>query len=205
MVRKLVVSLTFAILLFGPAPLAHRDIVLTLNDNGDPAAPDSALITMTYLAPSDDPLTGFSTMGFELPDFYGYARRDYYDENNKINPFTEAASNLPGMWKDPGFEFSNGSLAWEAPGSEPSMVASYAGDAPQFSSPSLLFPSMFGFPGRGIGSLNQQKDNKGISRIDSTTDVATATPEPSSLALMLAGVGLVFVMRNRCSGLQQVN
>jgi hypothetical protein len=29
-----------------------------------------------------------------------------------------------------------------------------------------------------------------------------ATPEPSSLALMLSGVGLVFAMRKRSSGLQ---
>jgi hypothetical protein len=38
------------------------------------------------------------------------------------------------------------------------------------------------------------------------TDVTTvATPEPSSLALMLAGVGLVFAMRKRSSGLQQAS
>jgi len=36
------------------------------------------------------------------------------------------------------------------------------------------------------------------------TDV-TATPEPSSLALMLAGVGLVFAMRKRSSGLQEAS
>jgi hypothetical protein len=205
MVRKLFVSLTFAVLLIGLAPLAHRDIIVSLNDNGDPTAPDSALITMTYLTPSDDQLTGFSKLGFELPDFYGSGRGDYYDGNVKINTFTEAASNLSLTGKDPGFEFSNLSLTWEAPGSEPSMVASNAGGAPQFSSSSLFFPTMAGFPGQGIGSLSQQKDNKGISRIDSTIDVATATPEPSSLALMLAGVGLVFAMRKRYSGLQQAS
>jgi hypothetical protein len=31
------------------------------------------------------------------------------------------------------------------------------------------------------------------------------TPEPSSLALMLSGVGLVFAMRKRLSGLQQAS
>ena len=205
MIRKLFVSLTFAVLLIGPAPLAHRDIIVSLNDNGDPAAPDSALITMTYLTPSDDPLTGFSKLGFELPDFYGSARGDYYDGNIRINTFTEAASNLPVTGKDPGFEFSNLSLTWEAPGSESSMVASNAGGAPQFSSGSLLFPTMVGFPGQGIGSLSQQKNNKIISRIDSTIDVATATPEPSSLALLLVGAGLVLAMQKRYSGLQQAS
>ena len=34
------------------------------------------------------------------------------------------------------------------------------------------------------------------------TPVATATPEPASLALILSGVGLVFAMRKRCFGLQ---
>ena len=34
---------------------------------------------------------------------------------------------------------------------------------------------------------------------------AVATPEPSSLALMLSGVGLVFGMRKRFSGLQQAS
>jgi PEP-CTERM motif-containing protein len=34
------------------------------------------------------------------------------------------------------------------------------------------------------------------------TPAAVATPEPSSLALMLSGVGLVFAMRKRSSGLQ---
>ena len=205
MVRILVISLTFAVLVTVVAPLAHRDIIVTLNDSGDPTAPNSALITMTYLTPSDDPLTGFSKLGFELPDFYGSARGDYYDRNNKINMFTEAVSNLPVTWEDPGFEFSNLSLTWAAPGSEPSMVASNAGGAPQFSPASPLFPTMVGFPGQGIGSLSQQKDNKGISRIDSTIDVATATPEPSSLALMLVGVGLVFAMRKRYSGPQQAS
>ena len=37
------------------------------------------------------------------------------------------------------------------------------------------------------------------------TPVATATPEPSSLAFMLSGVGIVFAMRKRSSGLQQVS
>jgi len=86
------------------------------------------------------------------------------------------------------------------------MVASNAGGAPQFGSASLLFPGMVSFPGQGIGSLSQQKINKGISRIDSTIDVATTTPEPSSLALILAGVGLVFAML-RCgnAGLRACN
>lgn len=34
------------------------------------------------------------------------------------------------------------------------------------------------------------------------TFTAVATPEPSSLALMLSGVGLVFAMRKRLPGLQ---
>ena len=34
------------------------------------------------------------------------------------------------------------------------------------------------------------------------TPAAVATPEPSSLALMLSGVGLVFAVRKRFSGLQ---
>ena len=141
-------------------------------------------------------------MGFELPDFYGYAHGDY-DRNNKSNAFTEAVSNQPVTWKAPGFEFSNLSLTWEATGSEPSMVVSSAGGAPQFSSASLPFPAMVSFPGQGIGSLSQQKDKKGIS--DSPIDGAVATPEPSSLAIMLAGVGLVFAMRKRYSGLQQAS
>ncbi len=103
MIRKLVVSLAFAILLFVLAPLTHRDIMVTWKDNGDLTAPDSKLITMTYLTPSDSPLTGFSKMGFELPDFYGYARGDRYDGNNKINTFPEAVSNQPVTWKAPGF------------------------------------------------------------------------------------------------------
>jgi PEP-CTERM motif len=37
------------------------------------------------------------------------------------------------------------------------------------------------------------------------TPVATATPEPSSVALLLSGVGLVFAMRKRSSGLQQAS
>jgi PEP-CTERM motif len=37
------------------------------------------------------------------------------------------------------------------------------------------------------------------------TETAVATPEPSSLALMLSGVGLVFAMRKRSSGLQQAS
>ena len=199
MVRKLIVRLAFTIPLFGLTPLAHRDIIVTRNGNGDFTAPDSALIMMTDLTPSDNPLTGFSKMAFELPDFYGYARVDYYDGNNKINTFTEAVSNQPVTWKAPGFEFSNLSLTWEATDSEPSMVVSNAGGAPQFSSASPPY-AMVGFPGQGIGSSSQQKGKKGIS--GSTIDVA-ATPEPSSLALMLAGVGLVFAMWKRYSGLQQ--
>jgi hypothetical protein len=35
--------------------------------------------------------------------------------------------------------------------------------------------------------------------------VATATPEPGSLALMLSGVGLAFAMRKRSSGLQRAS
>jgi len=200
MVSKLVGRLAFTILLFGLTPLAHKDIIVTRNGNADLTAPDFALITMTNLTPSDNPLTGFSKMGFELPDFYSYARGDYYDGNNKINTFTEAVSNQPVTWEATGSEFSNLSLTGEATGSEPSMVVSNAGGAPQFSSASLPFPAMVSLPGQGIGSLSQQKDNKGIS--DSTIDVATATPEPSSLALMLAGVALVFAMRKHYSGLQ---
>ena len=198
MVRKLIVRLAFTIPLFGLTPLAHRDIIVTRNGSGDLTAPDFALITMTDLTQSDNLLTGFSKMSFELPDFYGFARGDYYDGNKKINTFTEAVSNQPVTWMAPDFEFSNLSLTWEATGSEPSMVVSNAGGAPQFSSASLPFPAMVSFPGQGIGSLNQQKDNKGIS--DSTIDVAVATPEPSLFALMLAGVGLVFAMRKRYSG-----
>ena len=214
MVSKLVGRLAFTILLFGLTPLAHKDIIVTRNGNADLTAPDFALITMTNLTPSDNPLTGFSKMGFELPDFYSYARGDYYDGNNKINTFTETVSNQPVTWEATGFEFSNlsltweatgsefsnRSLTWEATGSEPSMVVSNAGGAPQFSSAFLPFPATVSFPGQGIGSLSQQKGNKGIS--DSTIDVATATPEPSSLALMLAGVALVFAMRKHYSGLQ---
>ena len=37
---------------------------------------------------------------------------------------------------------------------------------------------------------------------DTLVVTAVATPEPSSLALMLSGVGLVFAMRKRLSGLQ---
>jgi len=37
------------------------------------------------------------------------------------------------------------------------------------------------------------------------TFTPVATPEPSSVALLLAGVGLVFAMRKRSSGLQQVS
>ena len=37
------------------------------------------------------------------------------------------------------------------------------------------------------------------------TFTPVATPEPSSVALMLAGVGLVFAMRKRSSGLQQAS
>jgi PEP-CTERM motif-containing protein len=204
MVRKLIVRLAFAIPLFGLTPLAHRDIIVTRNGYGDLTAPDSVLITMTDL--TDNPSTGFSKMGFELPDFYGYAHGDYYDGNNKINTFTEAISDQPVTWKAPGFEFSNLSLTWEATGSDPSMVVSSAGGAPQFSSASLPFPAMVSFPGQGSGSLSQQKDKKGKKGIsDSPIDVAVATPEPSSLALMLAGVGLVFAMRKRYSGLQQVS
>jgi hypothetical protein len=37
------------------------------------------------------------------------------------------------------------------------------------------------------------------------TEVIPGAPEPSSLALMLAEVGLVFAMRKRSSGLQQAS
>jgi hypothetical protein len=37
------------------------------------------------------------------------------------------------------------------------------------------------------------------------TFTPVATLEPSSLALMLSGVGLVFAMRKRSSGLQQAS
>jgi hypothetical protein len=37
------------------------------------------------------------------------------------------------------------------------------------------------------------------------TFTPVATPEPSSVAFMLAGVGLVFAMRKRSSGLQQAS
>ena len=40
---------------------------------------------------------------------------------------------------------------------------------------------------------------------DTLVVTAVATPEPSSLALMLSGVGLVFAMRKRSSGLQQAS
>jgi hypothetical protein len=69
-------------------------------------------------------------------------------------------------------------------------VGSCCPSPPQFAIADDLGPSPFPNPDSGFGSYS-------IS--------AVATPEPSSLALMLSGVGLVFAMRKRSSGLQQAS
>jgi hypothetical protein len=44
-----------------------------------------------------------------------------------------------------------------------------------------------------------------VVRFDTLVVTAVATPEPSSLALMVSGVGLVFALRKRSSGLQRAS
>ena len=75
------------------------------------------------------------------------------------------------------------------------------------------------FPGDIVFRINDVSMNLTVARaVDCGSSCTTtftdkgvltftpvATPEPSSVALMLAGVGLVFAMRKRSSGLQQAS
>src|SRR5229473_6877060 len=54
--------------------------------------------------------------------------------------------------------------------------------------------------GFDCGSCTPSFTDKGV-----LTFTPVATPEPNSVALMLAGAGLVFAMRKRSSGLQQAS
>ena len=89
----------------------------------------------------------------------------------------------------------------DAPGDTYSWIA-FAFPATQFISFTLVdttngegFYVCGGSSGESINSCGQL----------TFTPVATATPESSSLALILSGVGLVFAMRKRSSGLQRAS
>jgi hypothetical protein len=74
---------------------------------------------------------------------------------------------------------------------------------------SLSFNLFDNANGDGVGSCGGLQTSFGAFSCGNTltfAGVSTATPEPSSLALMLSGVGLVFAMRKRwTSGLQQAS
>jgi len=60
--------------------------------------------------------------------------------------------------------------------------------------------------GDGFTLAQYSTPGKYVGAVDTMTVTAVQTPEPSSLALMLAGAGLVFAMRKRWrSGLQQAS
>ncbi len=67
--------------------------------------------------------------------------------------------------------------------------------------------AVFGFGRLSVFSQLVPASGTGDGAVGTFTTQTTtvATPEPSSLAFMLSGVGLVFAMRKRLSGLQQAS
>jgi hypothetical protein len=90
------------------------------------------------------------------------------------------------------------------PNVQPSDVFTWEGDGVDGSASFFIFDETRGV---GTGIIDQlcAACTMDVKDVGGLTFTPVATPEPSSVALMLAGVGLVFAMRKRSSGLQQAS